>query len=103
MLSEFSINSHFGTTTAESHHHLHLSYLSLILHQAQPIVWLHKQHLKISWQVPIAASPPLLYVEVVLSTLPKVLALALSFPLPDVAHLYSTILGGYLIDCSQLD
>ena len=94
----FSIDSHFGIITAEIHRHHPLSYLSLILHRALPIVWLHKQHLKISWQVPIAASPPLLYVEVVLSTLPKVLALALSFPLPDVAHLYSTIPDDYLID-----
>ena len=102
-LSEFSIHSHFGIITAGNHRHLHLNYLSLIPHRALPRVWLLKQHLKISWQVLIAISPPLPSVEVVLLILPKVLALALSFLLPNVAHLYLITPDGYLIDCSQLD
>ena len=103
-LSEFSIHSHFGIITTKIHRrHPHLNYLSLILHRALPKVWLLEQHLKIGWHVLITISPPLQYVEVVLSTPPKILAPALSFPLPGVAHLYLATLDGYLIDCSQLD
>ena len=82
----FSIDLHFGIITAENHRHLTLSYLSLILHQALPIVWLLEQHLRISWQDFIAVFPPLEIVEVVPLILPPVPVLALSFPLPITAH-----------------
>ena len=82
----FSIDLHFGIITAENHRHLTLSYLSLILHQALPIVWLLEQHLRISWQDFIAVFPPLEIVEVVPLILPPVPMLALSLPLPIMAH-----------------
>ena len=73
----FSIDLHFGIITAENHRHLPLSYLSLILHQALPIVWLLEQHLQISWQDFIDVFPPLEIVEAVPLIPPAVPVLAL--------------------------